>query len=196
MLTCGIIGALVAYFAHFSTVVDVMGIKSESPSLQIPMQAALGAVSAIVFLSLLSNTDRSDMPRLVAIALLAGIFWKPVFDLGEVYIQKRQEDGKVATINATKDEITAKLAANPNDPTVRVDFQNFLETYKDVLPTLESPKARDTLGTGLTELLQEPGIASTTWAPQAFEKTFDAHDIAIVPDASRLPEQFKPLAAF
>ena len=45
----------------------------------LPMYIAFGAGAAAVFILLIANSDRSDRIRVVALALLSGFVWKPIW---------------------------------------------------------------------------------------------------------------------
>lgn len=61
----------------------------------IPLSAALGAGAAVVFVFLIANTDRTDRPRLLALALLAGFFWQPVWEGGRAIIERQTDERRV-----------------------------------------------------------------------------------------------------
>ena len=50
-----------------------------SQLLHLPMYVGFGAGAAAVFILLIANSDRSDRMRVVALALLAGFAWKPIW---------------------------------------------------------------------------------------------------------------------
>lgn len=50
-----------------------------SQLLHLPMYVGFGAGAAAVFILLVANSDRSDRMRIVALALLAGFAWKPIW---------------------------------------------------------------------------------------------------------------------
>lgn len=45
----------------------------------LPMYIAFGAGAAVVFILLIANSDRNDRVRVVALALLSGFVWKPIW---------------------------------------------------------------------------------------------------------------------
>lgn len=47
-----------------------------------------GALAAVVLVFLLANTDRSDIPRLLTISALAGVFWNPVIEAGGLWVNR------------------------------------------------------------------------------------------------------------
>lgn len=48
--------------------------------------AFLGAIAAVIFVFLISNTDRGDVARLCAVSLVAGHAWKPVLEAGKGFV--------------------------------------------------------------------------------------------------------------
>ena len=46
---------------------------------QLPMYMAFGAGAAAVFILLIADSDRSNKLRIVALALLSGFAWKPIW---------------------------------------------------------------------------------------------------------------------
>lgn len=64
------------------------------------LSAALGAGAGLVFVFLIANTDRSDRPRLLALALLAGFFWEPVWEGGRALIDRQTEQSRIREAKA------------------------------------------------------------------------------------------------
>src|SRR4030095_14976211 len=68
-----------------------------------PISLVLGAGASIVFVFLISNTDRSDRARLVALALVAGVFWEPVWKASQALVDREVEQSRQkAAIDATQ----------------------------------------------------------------------------------------------
>jgi hypothetical protein len=59
--------------------------------LDAPFSTVLGCAAALIFVFLVSNTDRKDHPRFISLALLAGLAWRPSLDAGLAIIEKRNE---------------------------------------------------------------------------------------------------------
>lgn len=51
----------------------------------------LGAASALISVYIVANTDLTNTPRLVAFAVLCGIFWKPVIDSSITFVNQKKE---------------------------------------------------------------------------------------------------------
>ena len=62
----------------------------------IPMYIAFGAGSAAVFILLIANSERSDRVRIVALALLAGFVWKPIWtSSGDMFGLPQEKESKI-----------------------------------------------------------------------------------------------------
>ena len=71
---------------HYSALVDLI------------VSILLGAGAGIIFVYLIANTDRSDMTRLCALALLSGFFWEAVWVGSRVLIERQSENMTVAAV--------------------------------------------------------------------------------------------------
>lgn len=72
----------------------------------ISVEFLLGGMAALIFLFVLTNTNRDDFLRISSFALLAGFFAQPVFDLGEVFIQQRSEERALASGVASIEQLS------------------------------------------------------------------------------------------
>ena len=79
--------------------------------LDAPVSLVLGAGASVVFVFLISNTDRTDRGRLIALALVAGVFWEPVWEASKALIDRENEQSQQqSAVDATQK--AAELAAN------------------------------------------------------------------------------------
>lgn len=76
----------------------------------LPMYVAFGAGAAAVFILLIANSDRSDRARVVALALLAGFAWKPIWTSSQTMLtiqdtpaQKWSPDGPLGEGDPVED---------------------------------------------------------------------------------------------
>jgi hypothetical protein len=86
------------------------------PRLPLPMFAAiaacfiLGATAALVSVYVVANSDVNNGPRLIAFAVICGIFWKPVLDSSISYVNQKRD---VANSQERSDVTLAKLQVTP-----------------------------------------------------------------------------------
>ena len=74
---------------------------SLSQLLHLPMYVGFGAGAAAVFILLIANSDRSDRIRIVALALLAGFAWKPIWT-GSQHLMGQSEKRSLIDSPVTK----------------------------------------------------------------------------------------------
>lgn len=81
--------------------------------LDLLMSIGFGAGAAVVFIYLIANNDRSDMAKMVALALLSGFVWQAIWS---------SYQGMVATSSKSVDNFLARnLAEQPPSHTERED---------------------------------------------------------------------------
>ena len=51
----------------------------------------LGAAAALISVYVVANSDVNNTPRLLAFALICGIFWKPVLDSSVTYVNQKRD---------------------------------------------------------------------------------------------------------
>ena len=51
----------------------------------------LGAAAALISVYVVANSDVNNIPRLLAFAVICGIFWKPVLDSSVTYVNQRRD---------------------------------------------------------------------------------------------------------
>ena len=79
-----------------------------------PISIVLGTGASMVFVYLISNTDRADRARLFALALVAGVFWEPVWEAGKALVDRKVEQSRQrAALDATN-RATELAAALPS----------------------------------------------------------------------------------
>jgi hypothetical protein len=81
--------------------------RGHSPNLGVWLDALLslllGAGASMVFVFLVSNTDRTDRARIIALALVAGLFWEPVLEASRALVDRETEQAQQKTaIEATR----------------------------------------------------------------------------------------------
>lgn len=68
------------------------------------VSTALGAGAGLVYVFLLANTDRSDAPRLLALAFLAGFSWEPVLQGASALLEQNRDYRTIAQAEAAAQE--------------------------------------------------------------------------------------------
>jgi hypothetical protein len=79
---------------------------------------ALGAGAALVAVFALAGTDAKEVLRCCAVALLAGFFWRPVFDAGKGYLlvqEERQQEAEAAKTKVELEKVSEKLIESPTN---------------------------------------------------------------------------------
>jgi len=111
VVSAGILGGLLSTAFTFATKTSAEPFNAVTDLL---LAATLGGGSAFVFVFLFANTDRRDLLRIAALALVAGFFWKPVYE------------GAGAFVNASLDQreynqaVTSLEAATAISDSIRV----------------------------------------------------------------------------
>jgi hypothetical protein len=54
----------------------------------------LGAAAALISVYVVANSDVNNTPRLIAFAVICGIFWKPVLDSSVTYVNQKRDASK------------------------------------------------------------------------------------------------------
>ncbi len=71
----------------------------------------LGGGASVVFVFLIANTDRTDRVRLLALALLSGFFWEPVWEASRALVDRHSEAGLAGeAIEATERALSSAIA--------------------------------------------------------------------------------------
>jgi hypothetical protein len=79
---------------------------------------ALGAGAAFAAVFVLLGIKTEDVLRCCGVALLAGFFWRPVFDAGKDYLLNQPEraaEAETAKVTETLDSTLAKLVSGPTN---------------------------------------------------------------------------------
>jgi hypothetical protein len=116
----GAAGAVIGVFLPFA---DGAIIDINTPN-RLYIAVPAGSLAAVVLVFLLANTDRSDIPRLLAISALAGVFWKPVIDAGGLYIDRVGQAGRATEVTHKVEEVkqtVGNVSANDLDPDAGVE---------------------------------------------------------------------------
>jgi hypothetical protein len=80
---------------------------------------ALGAGAALVAVFALAGTKADDVYRCCALALLAGFFWRPVFDAGKGYLliqEERQQEANVIETMSKLEKVNEELKKSSTNP--------------------------------------------------------------------------------
>lgn len=146
-----LIGALGGAMAWvFGQAIDIQNGQPLWPFM--PISIFLGMGASIVFVFLVANTDRNDVIRLLALALLSGFFWKPVWLASQQIIDKTYEEQSLAEI-----QNSLQLAANAlNVPTpAEVDVavvRDAWDTVTENIGNVKSFENRSHVNTLVSEL--------------------------------------------
>jgi len=79
---------------------------------------SLGAGAALVAVFALAGTDAKEVLRCCAVALLAGFFWRPVFDAGKGYLlvqEERQQETEAAKTMEKLEKVNEELNQSPTN---------------------------------------------------------------------------------
>ena len=78
---------------------------------------ALGAGAAFAAVFVLLGIDTEDVRRCCGVALLAGFFWRPVFDAGKDYLLNADERTAAAEASKTADKLDSTITSLNASPT-------------------------------------------------------------------------------
>lgn len=92
----------------------------------LPLSIFLGFGASIIFVFLVANTDRKDIVRLLALALLSGFFWKPVWLAGEQIIDKTYEERAAAAVESGLQLASAQINSE------QFDEKSFLSNWHEI----------------------------------------------------------------
>jgi hypothetical protein len=170
-------------------------------ALGLALAAGLGAVSSMIFLFVIVNTDRSDLLRLISFALLAGFFYKPVFEIGARYIQERQEVEQFQQAQSALSDLEnlkVRLAQGDEWNTETIsEATSLIATVRSGVDSLENGRLRDDLLIQSRNLTRELSQLSSTSNPNLAE--FSQLSTRELPGAAQLeffefgaPRQFRP----
>jgi len=106
----------------------------------------LGAGAGIIFVFLVSNTNREDKPRLISLALLSGFFWMPVWEGSRALIDDRQQRSHEAetrqALTAATDIATRLVDASETDrPALIQEMQSATDRLAKLSGRIESVSA-------------------------------------------------------
>ncbi len=124
---------------------------SESPPLSLLAHLAFGAGAGLVFIYLLANTQRDDLARLCATALLAGFAWVTVWEMAANTIDQKDDQQEVAVEQV--EEARSQLAA----PAAQEGSNETMPGYLDARITVPGsqvyvePSSELTLGITVTQ---------------------------------------------
>ena len=70
-----------------------------------------GGIASLIFVVVLSNTDRTDRLRLIALSLLAGFAWQPVLSAARTYASSQSQRTEARQIEADLRQLQQRLDA-------------------------------------------------------------------------------------
>jgi hypothetical protein len=103
----------------------------------------LGAVAAIVSVYLVANSDVNNIPRLIAFALICGVFWKPVIDSSISYVNQKKDASRT---ELRADATLQNLQSTPASPPKPAEVAAATDATTDLLKTsdrLSDPELQD-----------------------------------------------------
>ena len=97
--------------------------------LYLAMYIGFGAGAAAVFILLIANSDRSDRMRIVALALLSGFVWKPIWNSSQHYLVGQEE--KKSPIDSPADEVDSSGIDESSVESLYEGFNQFIGRFID-----------------------------------------------------------------
>ena len=91
------------------------------------MYIGFGAGAAAVFILLVANSDRSDQTRIVALALLSGFVWKPIWTSSQVMLMGQEE--KKSPIDSPANEVNPSTPDESPVASLSQAFHQFIERF-------------------------------------------------------------------
>ena len=102
-----------------------------SQLLHLPMYVGFGAGAAAVFILLIANSDRSDRMRIVALALLAGFAWKPIWTGSEHLLMGQPEKRSLIDGSVTKDPSSSTYESLPEGVSEQFPYESLPEEISE-----------------------------------------------------------------
>lgn len=135
----GCIGASVAFAIQATGPIQIVPVW-DHPWIQIASQVLIGAFASTIFIFLLSNTDRSDLLRLVCLSMVAGFLWSPVLEVIKKYqiVSKASEQ---QTANLERQATMIQSAGNTSGELQVQDIDAFIKDYSTWRPILNPSDA-------------------------------------------------------
>lgn len=113
VILCGFIGGLLIWLIGIRNKDEIKVHQIADPIIS----SILGGTASLIFVYLISNTDRSDNNRLMTLALLSGLCWEPVLEAGTVFIDHNNQEFQSRKITRIFEEITSELNSLPESNT-------------------------------------------------------------------------------
>ena len=152
---CGAVGAFFSLMLRISEPVEV-GSEWDSfgafmkPIIWALAQFGIGGIASLVFVFVFANSKLDDRGRLVAIALVAGLFWKPVIEGARLFVAAKVEGPRIAAeVSSQLSRTTQDIAAIPSIDWSRTPNDATNEVTSNLRATLEGLKG--TRGLVLTD---------------------------------------------
>lgn len=135
----GCIGATVAFAIQATELIQIAP-SWDHPWIKMVFQIMIGAFASTVFIFLLSNTDRSDLLRLVSLSMVAGFLWSPVVEIIKKYeLVNKASQQETANLRVLADRIQVDGAAS--EWSTQNDLTTFIEDYTRWRPILSPSDA-------------------------------------------------------
>jgi hypothetical protein len=120
----------------------------------------LGASASILFVYLLANTDRRDVPRLVALSLLGGFAWQPVWEAGLALVQKTRSEQISSQVKNKIEDLQEKVskvkqAESKDKPKLLEEIMENIETTNLLVEQIDSVSARKKLTKPTKQLIEQ-----------------------------------------
>ena len=125
VIFCGCVGGLLIWLVNVRDGQDPKVNQLVDPFIS----SVLGGAASVIFVYLISNTDRSDNNRLMTLALLSGLCWEPVLEAGTVFIDYNNQQNQARAAIKKIEEIKPKLSSFSNiDKEEKINLVNELNT--------------------------------------------------------------------
>jgi hypothetical protein len=180
----GCVGASVAFAIQATDLVKITP-AWDHQSIQIAFQILIGAFTSTIFIFLLSNTDRSDLLRLVCLSMVAGFLWSPVLEIIKKYeVVNKVSEQQAASLERKAAAIQTAEASSGTFSNQEVDA--FIKDYSIWRPILSPNDAAiaDQAFEGVTSSIARDGQlnlpAATLEMLEAFR--FENPGVAVIED--------------
>lgn len=145
------------------------------------ISVVLGGGAAVVFVFLIANTDRRDHTRLLALALLSGFFWEPVWQASRALVDRHigQERAIKAKEAANTALSTARAFADADEAKkteLAIQLENDLRRASELSEQLDSLSALSAIRPVAEEIVSlTQGLPSDFVAQSAAAANFAWH---------------------
>lgn len=138
VILAGIVGGALAYFSGLASRELRLPVLGDSAPAVIVAHALLGGFSGFIYVALVSNTDRTDTVRLVALACLAGFLWSNVVDVSKQMILTGEDRFAASGVRNFADKLVAQATSEGMEIS-QTDFTALLDKYSSAVAEIKNP---------------------------------------------------------